>query len=93
MCSSHETVLSTGRHLAHPVSVLILPPREIQALWSENHDTEILHCNAVSRVDNAMSCHRTGYDRYDIQMLAILDASKGRKTKGTKKQKKQINPE
>ena len=26
---------------------------EIQALWSQNHDTEILHCNAVSRLDNA----------------------------------------
>ena len=28
---------------AHPVSVPILPPREIQALWSQNHDKEILH--------------------------------------------------
>ena len=25
----------------------------------------------VSRVGNAMTCHRTGYDRCDIQMLAI----------------------
>ena len=65
VCSSHQTVLSTRRHRAHPVSALILPPRdtrgrysepkgnssyrvlEIQALWSLNHDTEILHCNAV----------------------------------------------
>ena len=46
-------------------------PGEIQALWSENHDTEILHCNAVSSVDNEMTCHFTGYDRYDIQMPAI----------------------
>ena len=32
-------VLSTRRHRAHPVSVPILPPREIlvQALWSQNH--------------------------------------------------------
>ena len=37
--SSHYTVLSTRRHRAHPVSVPILPPREIlvQALWSQNH--------------------------------------------------------
>ena len=33
VCSSHQTVLSTRRHPAHPVSVPILPPREIQALW------------------------------------------------------------
>ena len=27
-----------------------------------------LRCNAVSRVDNAMACHRTGYGRHGIQM-------------------------
>ena len=27
---------------------------ELQALWSQNHDTEIPHCNEVSRVDNAI---------------------------------------
>ena len=37
------------------LSVPILPPREIQALWSLNHDTAIPHCNAVSRVNNAMT--------------------------------------
>ena len=41
-----------------------------EKLWSPNRDTEI-HCNAVSRVDNAMTCNRSGYDRYDMQMLAI----------------------
>ena len=53
---------------AHPVSVPILPPtREIQALWSQNHDDrDLLLCSAVSKVDSAMTCHRTGYDRYDI---------------------------
>ena len=30
-----------------------------------------LHTNAVSRVDNGMTCRRTGYDRYGIRMLAI----------------------
>ena len=43
---------------AHLVSVPILPPRDItQALWSQNHDREILlvHCNAVSRGDNALT--------------------------------------
>ena len=40
--------------------------REVQTLWSQNYDTEILHCCAVLRVDNAMPCHRTGYDRHGI---------------------------
>ena len=30
-----------------------------------------VHCTAVSRVGNATACHRTGYDRYEMQMLAI----------------------
>ena len=53
---------------------MILPPGEIQALWSQNHDTaEILHAinNVVSRVENGMTCRRTGCDRYGIQKLAI----------------------
>ena len=33
--ASHETVLSTRRHPAHPASVLIIPPeRRKKALWS-----------------------------------------------------------
>ena len=36
VCSSHQTVFSTRRHAAHPVSVPILPPREMQAVWSHN---------------------------------------------------------
>ena len=54
-------VLSTRRHLAHPVSapILILTPTEIQVMWSQNHDTEVLHCNAASRVDNAIPETRT----------------------------------
>lgn len=33
--ASHETVLSTRRHPAHPASVLIIPPeRKKKALWS-----------------------------------------------------------
>ena len=37
VCSSHQTVLPTRRHPAHPVSPLILHPREMQALWSQNY--------------------------------------------------------
>ena len=43
--------------------------RETSPRGSQNHDKEILHCNAVSRVDKAMTCHSTRYDRYDVQML------------------------
>ena len=71
VCFSHLPVLSTRRHPAHPVSVLILRPMQTQALWSQNYDTEIPHRNAVKGVDNnavkgidnAMLCHRTGHNR------------------------------
>ena len=38
---------------------------EIQALWSHNHDTAevLLHCNAVSRVDNAMTRDKNEKDK------------------------------
>ena len=36
-----------------------------------HRDDTTVYCNAVSRVDNAMTCHCTGYDRCDIRMLAI----------------------
>ena len=53
VCCSHWTVLSTGRRPARPVSVPILPPREMQALGSQKHDTEILQhyagCRRVER--------------------------------------------
>ena len=32
---SHETVLSSRLHPAHPVSALVLDPRGVQALWSQ----------------------------------------------------------
>ena len=35
------------QHPAHPVSVHIIHPREIQALWAHTYDTDTLHCNAV----------------------------------------------
>ena len=52
------------------MSVLIRHPREIQALWSQNYDTEILHRNTVKEVDIAMPCHRSGYDRHKIRTPA-----------------------
>ena len=65
-----QPFLCTRRHPAYPVSVLTFRPREILALWSQNHDTEIIHRNAVKGVDNAMPCHRTGYDRHNIRSPA-----------------------
>ena len=51
-------------------------------IWSLNHDTEILHWNTVSSLDNAVTCHCTGYDKYDIQMLAIQMRWQGEKREG-----------
>ena len=42
----------------------------------------MLHCYAVSRVDNAIPCHRTGYDRHDIHVIACIKREK--KSRGTK---------
>ena len=47
VCCTYETVLFTRLHPAHPVFVPILPPGEVQALWSQNHDTEKIHRIAV----------------------------------------------
>ena len=69
--SSHRTVAtSTWRHPAQPLCVPILRLRVIQDLWSQNHDTEILHWNAIA-VSNAITYHRTICGRHDIQMRAI----------------------
>ena len=57
---------STRRHPAHPVSVLILHPRNISSVVT-SYDTEIMHRNAF---DNAMSCPSTGYDRHNIHTSA-----------------------
>ena len=56
VCSSHQIVLSSGRRPAQPVSVPILQSynRETRVMWSQNYDTDIPHCYAVLRVDNAM---------------------------------------
>ena len=38
------------QHNQCPCRFFPLLIRDIQALWSQNHDTEILHCDAVNRV-------------------------------------------
>ena len=44
---------------------------EIYKLCGHKTTTQrILHNNVVSRVDNGMTCRRTGYNRYGIQMLS-----------------------
>ena len=57
-CPRVERTVCCEEH-THPVSVPILPPRESQALWSQNHDTEIPRCDAVSRVDSTGEVHTT----------------------------------
>ena len=52
---SYRTALSTSarRLPAHPVSALILYAKEIQALWSQNHDTGSY--DALYQVDSSSS--------------------------------------
>ena len=80
------------RHSAHPISVLILRPREIQALRSQNYDTKMLHHNAVKGVDDALPCHRTGIDRHNIRKLATQINWK-KKNKNAARRKKISTPE
>ena len=78
VCSSHETVLSTRRHPVHPVSVPILPPREIQALWSQNHDRDTtLYYSKKSRQCNDLpsSVYSTRYQQFTSNGIAIHDTS------------------
>ena len=55
----------------------------VQVMWPLNYATEILHCYAVNRVDNAMPCHQTGSARHTHSM-------KERKEKKRKKTKEKI---
>ena len=51
---SYQTALSTSilRLPAHPASALTIHPREIQALWSQNHDTGS-YDTVLYQVDNS----------------------------------------
>ena len=78
MVREYRRVLWTlnRRHLAHPVSVPILPRRyicrSIQALWSQNHDTAetlLVDCNAVNRVDNEVTERRTKETQETVMYL------------------------
>ena len=44
----------------HPVSALILHPREIQALWSQNYDTGSYHTLYQVDSSSTMPCHCAG---------------------------------
>ena len=48
----------TRQHPAHRVSVMILHPREMQALWSLNYGTKdtYIYASVVIILDNAMPC-------------------------------------
>ena len=63
---------SSRRHPSHPACMpTLFINGEIQGLWLQNGDREILHCNAVRRVDNAMTCNRARYGRYDIHIIIM----------------------
>ena len=45
-------------------------------------------CNAVSRINNAMPCHHSGYDRHDINVCMKERKHEEKKTKKQIKEKK-----
>ena len=77
MSSSH----STDIHSVLPVDIqhnkfrsLCFSAGEIQVVSSRDYDTEIPHpINTLScrnqSYENAMPCHRTGYDKHKIHVL------------------------
>ena len=79
VCSAHWAVfyLPVDTQHTHPVSELILYPREIQALWSQNYDEDTrttLYIVMLWRYKERRqkkchiprTCDRTGYDRDNI---------------------------
>ena len=72
---SHVTVISTRLQPAHPASVPILHPREMQALRCQTDDTAVvvisyaystLYCSKEGgRAVSAISCYRTRYDKHN----------------------------
>ena len=63
---ANRDFLSTRRHPAHPVSALILHPRELQALWSQNYGTGSYVVPGRHQYYNAMLRILLGYDRHNI---------------------------
>jgi len=66
-------------------------PREIQALWSLNYATQILHCyvwskHSSSRQCNAMSSYWVW--QHDIHILRKRENERGQRKTETKKKKK-----
>ena len=59
----------------------------------KSYATEILliHCSAVSRVENAMPCHDTGHDRHDIRILWEGENKINHRTHKRNKQQKRGN--
>ena len=64
VCSNHQTVLSTGRHPAHPASVPIIRSQRDTSSVVTHYDTEKIYRNAVRRLANAMPCHPTTTSTY-----------------------------
>ena len=52
-------------HPAHPVSVPFFLLERYKLCGHKITTSDMLHCIDVSRVVNAMTCHRTGYDGYE----------------------------
>ena len=56
---------------------------EIQALWSQNHDTGILHTTVVSRVDYGMTCRRSTGTAYKCKQSRFIGREINQRDKET----------
>ena len=62
----------TCRHPAHPVSALLLHPREIQALWSQNYDTGSIRCTYQVDSSTVVQCDAVRCARYVLIDVPFL---------------------
>ena len=49
------------------MSVPIRHARDKSSVVTKPRHRDTIRCNAAMGVDNAMTCHLTGYERYDVQ--------------------------
>ena len=75
VCTLHikRFILPVDSQHSQSSCLLLLPDRNVT--WSQHHNTEILLCTQERRVKNAMACHRTGYDRYGMRVILVIQMS------------------
>ena len=64
-----ESVIPTHRHHFQPVPSWDFILTEIHTPWLQTYDIEIRHDYEVGRVDDAMLCKYTWFDRHDMHLI------------------------